>query len=85
MSTAMRAKMRVTGIAVYPTVGQTTQEMLQFCPVGSGSYGPDGGDEDNTYAKFTPSGSISLTVANPALFGKFKLDDTFYVDFTPAA
>ncbi|RWO08214.1 hypothetical protein [Mesorhizobium sp.] len=78
----MRAKMKVTGVAVYPTVGQTTQENLRFTAVSAKAYPADGSDEDNTYAKFSPAGSISLTVANPALFGKFKLDDTFYIDFT---
>ncbi|RWO20678.1 hypothetical protein [Mesorhizobium sp.] len=81
----MRAKMKVTGVAVYPTVGPTTQEILQFTAVSAKAYPADGSDEDNTYARFSPSGSISLTVANPVLFGKFRLDDTFYVDFTPAA
>jgi hypothetical protein len=40
--------------------------------------------EDNTYAKWTPSGSLSLDITNPALHGKFSQGQTFYVDFTPA-
>lgn len=46
-------------------------------------YPEDGSDEDNTYAKFTPGADLSMNIANPALFGSFKVGDTFYVDFTP--
>lgn len=81
----MRAKMQITSVTAYPTAGPATQEMLQFSPVGSSSYPSDGSDEDNTYARYTPCGSISLTVQNPALLGQYKLGDTFYVDFTSVA
>ena len=42
----------------------------------------NGCDEDNTYARLTPSASLELTVTNQALLGKFKPSDKFYVDFT---
>lgn len=29
-------------------------------------YPEDGSDEDNTYAKFSPQGDLTLTIANPA-------------------
>lgn len=48
------------------------------------AYPSDGSDEDNTYAKFSPSGSLSLTVANPALVGKFAEGEKYYLDFTKA-
>ena len=38
-------------------------------------------DEDNTFAKYSPSGQFTLTVANPALLGCFTVGETFYVDF----
>jgi len=28
--------------------------------------------------------SLTINIANPALFGKFKVGDKFYVDFTAA-
>lgn len=80
----MRAKMRITGITKYPEEGPVTQEALQFHAVAKdGPYPSDGSDEDNSYARFSPAGSLSLTVANPALIGKFNVGDTFYLDFTP--
>lgn len=46
-------------------------------------YPDDGSDEDNTYAKFSPSADFRLMVANPALFGQFQPGQKFYVDLTP--
>jgi len=77
---AMRAKMRITSITKHPDFGQET---LWFRTVGKdGPYPSDGSDEDNTFAKFTPSGTLEMAVQNPALFGKFTEGQTFYVDFT---
>jgi hypothetical protein len=85
MSVSMRAKVRVTGVTKYPAEGPTQSESLSFLPVAKPEgYGPDGLDEDNTYAKWSPSGAFTLTVTNPALFNKFKFDERYYVDFTPA-
>jgi hypothetical protein len=80
MATTMRAKMQVN--AVTRTI---YGEKLEMAPVAkSGAYPEDGSDEDNTYAKFSPSGSLTLQVANPALFGKLNPGEKYYVDFTPA-
>ena len=49
-----------------------------------GSYPADGSDENNTYAKFTPSGELKLSVTNPALIGKFAEGEEYYLDFTKA-
>lgn len=38
--------------------------------------------EDNSYAKATPSGDIILQIDNPALRGKIKPGQTYYVDFS---
>lgn len=85
--TKMRAKVRVG--SVIPTAvtaeGVTTQERLVFHGVAkSTAYPSDGSDEDNTFAKFSPSVLFDMQVTNPALIGKFAPGDTFYVDFTPA-
>lgn len=75
---AMRAKMRLNSVTNFGTT-----EVLEFNAVArSSSYPADGSDEDNTYAKFSPSGSLNLTVANPALLGKFTPGQTYYLDFT---
>ncbi|ODA67697.1 hypothetical protein A7A08_01732 [Methyloligella halotolerans] len=49
-----------------------------------GSYPEDGSDEDNTFAKFSPSATFELFCANEALFGKLNPGDRYYVDFTRA-
>ena len=73
----MRAKMSLSSVEKYSAC-----EVLKFNAVAASSYPDDGYDEDNTYAKFSPSASLSITVANPALFGKFERGQKFYVDFT---
>lgn len=76
--TAMRAKVKLNSIQ--PNMGSET---LTFNPVcKSGAYPDTGLDEDNSFAKYSPSGQLVLTVANPALLGKFKVGETYYVDFT---
>lgn len=85
--TKMRAKVRVSGVFPFSAGpdGKITQERLMLSGVAkSSAYPADGSDEDNTFAKFSPSVSMDFMIANPALFGQFKPGDTFYVDFTPA-
>lgn len=84
--TTMRAKMQVHGVQEFKDAsGNVTQESLILYPVGkSTGYPPDGSDEDNTFAKYTPSGELRLTIQNPALIGKLPIGSRFYVDFTPA-
>lgn len=80
----MRAKMVVRSVA--PTrddSGQSTElDRLTFSAVTTSPFGADGESEDNTYAKWTPSAELSMTITNPNLLGKFAVGDTFYVDFT---
>lgn len=38
--------------------------------------------EDQRYAKYTPSGSLKITVDNPNV--TFELGQQYYLDFTPA-
>lgn len=79
--TAMRAKFKINYIDRRHI--DQGQETLYLNPVSkSTSYPADGSDEDNTYAKFSPSGMLSLTIANPALIGKFEVGETYYLDFT---
>ena len=77
-NTTMRAKFTITTITRH-SYGETLK-MTPVCK--SGSYPADGSDEDNTFAKFSPSGSLELTIANPALIGTFNPGDTYYLDFT---
>ena len=63
--------------------GEIACEILWFRAVSAQDYSKTGGlDENNTYAKYTPTANLGMYVANPALFGQFHEGDTFYVDFT---
>jgi len=80
LMTKMRAKMQINRIEL---IGSA--EVLHMAAVAkSTGYPADGGDEDNTFAKFSPQGTLSLTVANPALHGKFAVGEKYYLDFTLA-
>ena len=73
----MRAKMKVMAV----TPAYDGAEILKMFPV-CGKFDQDGISEDNTYAKFTPSGNLELVVNNPSLKGKIKEGQTYYIDFT---
>lgn len=84
----MRAKVKVGSVVPmfgYPNTGEVKQEQLYFHGVCASKYPEDGSDENNTFAKFSPSVMFQMTVANPALLGKFAAGDEFYVDFSPVA
>lgn len=89
MSKSMRAKFRIHSVTppsveVDPSQATAPAQTVKMYPVSkSAAYPADGSDEDNTYAKWSPSGSLELTIVNPALSNAFKEGDTFYVDFTP--
>lgn len=76
----MRAKLQVQSVESFG--GSETVKMAPVC--GSAPFGKDGESEDNTFARYTPSGSLSLSITNPALLGQFKPGQKFYADFTPA-
>ena len=81
----MRAKLRVSYVKENEWDGKKQSEVLSFHAVcANKAYPEDGSDENNTYAKFSPSANLDLVVANPALFGKFKVGEEYYVDFTKA-
>lgn len=82
----MRAKMQVQSVKrLVGADGNVVAEELSAYPVcGTGGFGVDGESEDNTFARYTPSGSLTLTVNNPDLLGKILPGQKFYVDFTPA-
>ena len=81
MMTTMRAKFVVSSVDQCPS-----GERVNFNAVAkSPAYPSDGSDEDNTFAKFSPSANCSIFIANPALWQQFKAGDKFYVDFTPAS
>ncbi len=86
MTTTMRAKFQINSVAHnISSDGKKGSETLSMNPVcKTGGYPEDGLDEDNTFAKWSPSGSLGLTITNPALWDQFKPGQKFYLDFTPA-
>lgn len=83
----MRAKMIVTEVhrSGFPNGTEfQKQDRIKCVAVAAKNYPADGSDEDNTYAKFSPAGEISLTIANPKLIGMIEPGQKFYIDFTPA-
>ncbi|MDK4704318.1 hypothetical protein PH562_18845 [Rhizobium sp. CNPSo 4062] len=76
----MRAKMRVTEVNRF----EGSDRLKMVAVAKSGSYPESGYDEDNTYAKFSPQGELTITVANPALLGKIEPGKRFYLDFIEA-
>ena len=80
----MRAKLQVQSVTSYGD--PPTYETLSMSAVTSSTkpYGPQGENEDNTFARYTPMASFSATINNPALLGKFKQGQKFYLDFTEA-
>ena len=85
----MRAKLKVLNVVENGYEDKEkgfvkTGEQLSFVAVSKSQYEGEGLDEDNTYAKWSPSASFNISVANPALFGQFKVGENYYVDFTEA-
>ncbi|SEG13157.1 hypothetical protein [Marinobacterium lutimaris] len=77
----MRAKMAIYSVVV----GDDGSEQLSMRAVcRNDAYPEDGSDENNTFAQFTPAADLTMVVNNPALAGKFKEGDAFYLDFTKA-
>lgn len=88
----MRAKLQVSMVQEHmgwvdpasPQKPEKASETLTMHAVCKPSYQDSEFDEDNTYARMSPGASLTIHIANPALWGKFKHGDKFYVDFTAA-
>jgi hypothetical protein len=78
VSVKMRAKLKVTKVE-----SAKAYERITFAAVcKSNGYPPDGTDENNTYAKWTPQADLAMVINNPDLLGAYKVGDEVYVDFT---
>lgn len=78
MGSVMRAKMQVT--SVIPAEGS---ELIHFSAVTKyDGYDENGTDENNTFARWTPSADLTMDIRNPELFGKLPMGKQFYLDFT---
>jgi len=85
----MRCKMLVTHVERFMEGDQVIGEKINCMAVGGDKvqkegYPSDGIDEDNDFARFSPSGSFEVYCVNPALIGTIKEGERYYVDFTLA-
>lgn len=64
--------------------GDKQGEEIAMVPVTEKPFDGDGNSEDNSFARWTPSGGLSLAITNPSLFGVFSHGQKYYLDFTPA-
>lgn len=76
----MRSKMKVRKVEKFE--GSERLTLSAVCK--SDGYPPDGSDENNTFAKWTPTADLTMSVTNPALFGKINEGEEYYLDFTKA-
>jgi hypothetical protein len=73
----VRAKFRVTKIT--HVEWSKTVRVIELTAVYD-----DGIDENRRFARATPSGTLNMTVDNPAAAEQFQMGKVFYLDFTPA-
>ncbi len=72
---SVRAKFIVQSVTQF--VGETRQ--VRLCAVHDTSI-----PEDQSFTKYTPNGTIEMTIDNPPASDQFVPGKKFYVDFTPA-
>lgn len=77
----MRAKLKITS---QRKCNDNYEELVFNAVSKSDGYPADGSDENNSFAKWTPTAELRMSITNPALIGKFVVGQEFYVDFTPA-
>lgn len=74
----MVAKMRIE--SVEPSI-HTRSERLVMRAVAASSYPADGADEENTFARWTPSARLDISITNPELLGRFRAGRKMYLYF----
>lgn len=87
----MIAKFKITEVLPFSHFNAATgkhepvsMEQLEFTAVTEKPFDPDGKSDDNDFARWTPTGQLKMTVTNPALFGKFKVGEKYYLKIEPA-
>lgn len=82
MSHPMKARLVIKEIVAH----EHDVEILKFRAVCKEDQYPETGkDENNTFAKFSPTFDSELHLMNPDLLGKYRVGDMFDVDFVPIA
>lgn len=79
----IRAKFWITGVSETNDGAaenpQKTGENVTMQAVTTGS------EENKSFSQYTPSGSLSMHVSNPDLYGAFVQGEEVYIDITKAA
>lgn len=81
----MRAKFEVVKVETFRGKDKETviSEQLKLnAAIAHTKYGENGENEDNDFARWTPSGELVMNITNPNLFGTMKEGDKYYLDFT---
>jgi hypothetical protein len=76
----MRAKFRVGSVRENITNGEKDQEIVALSAV----YSDDPDSENAKWSKWTPAGSLNMTINNPGAFGILKQGQEYFLDFTEA-
>lgn len=74
---SVRAKFKVDEL-VPSNDGDQPSGTVRMSPVTNGS------SENESFYRYTPSGSLSLSTINAAAFAQFKVGDEWYLDLSPA-
>lgn len=77
----MRAKFKVGSLVenTDSTTGEKNQEQVHLHAV----YSSDPESENAKWSKWTPAGSMNITINNPGAFGILKANQEYFLDFTP--
>ena len=75
----MKAKLKVSNVE---NCGGNYENLTFSAVPKRDAYPEDGSDENNTFAKWTPTADLKMVITNPVLMGKFSEGQEFYVDFT---
>lgn len=76
----MRAKFRVTHVEKV----SDACESITMTAVTEKPFDSEGNSEDNSFARWTPTGDLKISVTNPNLFGKIQAGEKYYLDFSKA-
>lgn len=77
----MIAKFKVTKVENFAANSQQVTMMA----VTEKPFDADGKSDDNSFATWTPSGELKMTITNPNLVGALKEGAKFYLNFSEAA
>ena len=80
----MRAKLVVVSVEPAEFDGKKHNETVSFRGVSASQYPEDGSDENNSFSLWSPSVGLNIVITNPNLWGKLKVGQEYYSDFTLA-